>query len=265
MESVWLMPTLASVGGVLLGTFLFFFATTRGALIVRSWMPGEKAPDAHVYPIYSSMRLIRLIDFQPIIAAILLFQYGRLVRVMTHVMGKMDLHGKKALITSCAFGNVMPCVTRAALRAGADKVQVVDIIENELINAESKMREYRPSLEFFRADAAHVGLPDGSVDVNVLFFLLHELPNDLKNTVLQEACRVLAPGGKLFLGEFHRPHSWIMRLLSWTYFKVFEPWGLALWDTHDPMATLSAMHHMTCERRLAFFGNYQVIIATKQA
>ena len=90
MESVWLMPTLASVGGVLLGTFLFFFATTRGALIVRSWMPGEKAPDAHVYPIYSSMRLIRLIDFQPIIAAILLFQYDRLVRVMTHVMGKMD-------------------------------------------------------------------------------------------------------------------------------------------------------------------------------
>ncbi len=264
MDLAWLMPTLAALGGVLLVTFLFFFATTRGALIVRSWMPGVKAPDAHVYPIYSRMGLIRLIDFQPIIAAILLFQYDRLVRIMTHVMSKMDLRGKKALITSCAFGNVMPCVTRAALRAGADKVQVVDIIENELINAESKLREYRPSLEFFRGDAAHVGLPQGSVDVNVIFFLLHELPNELKNVVLEEACRVLAPGGKLFLGEFHRPHSLLMRMLSWTYFKVFEPWGLALWDTHDPMEVLSAIPGMQCERRLAFFGNYQMIIATKQ-
>jgi len=30
----------------------------------------------------------------------------------------------------------------------------------------------------------------------------------------------------------------------------------------DPIC---AMPHMTCERRLAFFGNYQMIIATKQA
>ena len=82
MDLAWLMPTLAALGGVLLVTFLFFFATTRGALIVRSWMPGVKAPDAHVYPIYSRMGLIRLIDFQPIIAAILLFQYDRLVRIM---------------------------------------------------------------------------------------------------------------------------------------------------------------------------------------
>lgn len=264
MDAIWLMPALTVGGLVLLGTGMFFFVTTRGALILRSWLPGAKAPDAHVYPIYSNMRLIRLVDFQPVIAAILLFQYDRLVRMITSGMGRMDLRGKKALITSCAFGNVMPNVTRAALRAGADKVQVVDIIENELINAEQKMREYRPSLELLRRDAAHVGLPDGSVDVNVIFFLLHELPHELKNVVLEEACRVLAPGGKLFLAEFHRPHAWLMRMLSWTYFKVFEPWGLALWDTHDPMTVLSALPGIQCERRVAFFGNYQMIVATKQ-
>ena len=46
------------------------------------------------------------------------------------------------------------------------------------------------------------------------------------------------PGGKLYLGEFHKPELWVLRALSWTYFKVFEPLGLALWDSHDPMLLL---------------------------
>ena len=49
-----------------------------GALLVRAVMAGPRDPAAHVYPIYSNMRLIRLVDFQPIIAAILLFQMARI-------------------------------------------------------------------------------------------------------------------------------------------------------------------------------------------
>jgi hypothetical protein len=51
--------------------------------------------------------------------------------------------------------------------------------------------------------------------------------------------------------------------MSWTYFKVFEPLGLALWNTHDPLHQLEAMEGITCERRTVFFGNFQVIVATK--
>jgi ubiquinone/menaquinone biosynthesis C-methylase UbiE len=99
----------------------------------------------------------------------------------------------------------------------------------------------------------------------VVFFLLHELPHHLKQEVLKEACRVLAPGGKLFLAEFHRPQMGVLRALSWTYFKVFEPLGLALWSTHDPLAQLTALPGISCERTIVFFGNFQVIVATKSA
>jgi ubiquinone/menaquinone biosynthesis C-methylase UbiE len=178
----------------------------------------------------------------------------------------MDLRGKQALITSCAFGNVMPRVTGAAVKAGAEQVQVVDIIENELINARRKMPEFADKLAFFKQDATSVTLPDASVDANVVFFLLHELPHPLKNVVLTEACRVLAPGGKLFLAEFHRPNVVLLRALSWTYFKVFEPLGLALWSTHDPLEALRDMPGISSvERRTVFFGNFQVIVATKAA
>ena len=261
----WFFSFTVSVILVLAGTAAFFFTVTRGALIVRSVLSGPERADAHVYPIYSNMRLIRLVDFQPIIAAILLFQYDRLVAMITSGMSRMDLKEKKVLITSCAFGNVMPRVVKAAVGSGATKVQVIDIIRNELVHAQSKLTAFADQVEFLHQDATSVALPDRSVSVNVVFFLLHELPHHLKGEVLKEACRVLEPGGQLFLAEFHRPNLRILRALSWTYFKVFEPLGLALWHTHDPLVQLQAIDGISCERRKRFFGNFQVIVATKQA
>lgn len=263
--SDWWINAAMAVTVVLASTGAFFFATTRGALILRGLQPGARSPASHVYPIYSNMRLIRLVDFQPVIAAILLFQYDRLVSMITAGIRRMDLRGRSALITSCAFGNVMPRVTRASLGAGARDVKVVDLIENELLHAQAKMADLGGHLSFLQQDATATQLADESVAVNVVFFLLHELPHHLKQQALAEACRVLMPGGKLFLAEFHRPHLRVLRTLSWTYFKVFEPLGLALWDTHDPLEQLRAMPGIGAERRLVFFGNFQVIVATKQA
>ena len=261
----WLLYSVVSLFFVLAATALFFFIVTRGALIMRGVMAGSPDEAAHVYPIYSNMRLIRMIDFQPIIAAILLFQYDRLVSTITAGLHKMDLRGKKVLITSCAFGNVIPRVVSAAIDSGARRVLIADIIKNELDHAQGKLLAYPGKIEFLEENAIAMKQPDASVTANVIFFLLHELPHHLKGQALREAGRVLAPGGKLYLAEFHRPDLWVLRALSWTYFKVFEPLGLALWDTHDPLAQLEAMGGFTCERRTVFFGNFQIIVATKNA
>lgn len=258
----WLIYTVFSVIFVLVSTALFFFTLTRGALLVRA-LGGSRDDAAHVYPIYSNMRLIKLIDFQPIIAAILLFQYDRLVSAITSGLRHMDLGGKKVLITSCAFGNVIPRVVTAAIETGASRVLIADIIKNELTHAESKLPAFAGKMEFLEENATAMQQADGSVAANVIFFLLHELPHHLKGEALREAGRVLAPGGKLYLAEFHRPDLWVLRALSWTYFKVFEPLGLALWDTHDPLKQLEAMGGFTVQRRTVFFGNFQIIVATK--
>ena len=81
--SSWMINAAASVFALLAATGLFFFITTRGTLIVRGLSRGPRSSDSHVYPIYSNMRLIKLVDFQPIISAILLFQYHRLVSRIT--------------------------------------------------------------------------------------------------------------------------------------------------------------------------------------
>lgn len=259
----WLLVLGYSVVVLLAGTALFFFTVTHGALLWRRAVGGKPHESAHVYPIYSNLRLMRLVDYQPVIAAILLFQYDRLVSTITNGLRHGKLRDQQVLITSCAFGNVIPRVVAAAVGAGARRVQIADIIGNELTHARSKLSAFPDQVEFLQTNATALELPDGSVAANVIFFLLHELPHDLKAQALREAGRVLAPGGTLYLAEFHRPDAWVLRALSWTYFKVFEPWGLALWDTHDPLAQLQDLGCFTCERRTVLFGNFQIIVATK--
>ena len=258
----WMVGGVSAAAFLLLSIGLFFFVATRGALVLRG-LSGSQSETAHVYPIYSNMRLIKLVDFQPIISAILLFQYHRLVSRIVAELGQLDLQDRKVLITSCAFGNVIPRVVKAAVQGGAERVLVADIIQNELIHAESKLGGLSGKVEFIEDNATDMKQGEGVVAANVIFFLLHELPHHLKGKALDEAGRMLAPGGKLLLAEFHRPELWVLRTLSWTYFKVFEPLGLALWDTHDPLNYLESTGGWTCERTTYFCGNFQVITATK--
>jgi ubiquinone/menaquinone biosynthesis C-methylase UbiE len=248
--------------GLLVWTGLFFFVVTRGALLVRA-LTASHGVAGHVYPIYSNMGLIRMVDFQPVISAILLFQYKHLVTCIVNGLKATDLRNKKVLITSCAFGNVIPRVVEASVGSGAREVRIVDIIDNELTHAKSKLGAWSDRVAYVKGDATAMTLPEGFADANVMFFLLHELPHDLKVRALSEAGRMLASGGKLYLAEFGRPRAWVLRALSWTYFKVFEPLGLALWQTHDPVACLESMGGWSIERKSYLFGNFQVITATK--
>jgi ubiquinone/menaquinone biosynthesis C-methylase UbiE len=260
----WMISGALALIFLLALTGLFFFVVTRGALLVRGLLSGSNSDKSHVYPIYSNMRLIKLVDFQPIISAILLFQYHRLLSKIVSELKQLDLRNKKVLITSCAFGNVIPQVVKTVVQAGAERVLIADIIHNELVHAKSKLGNFLRKVDFIEENATAMKLGDGVVDANVMFFLLHELPHHLKRQALSEAGRMLKPGGKLFLAEFHRPELWLLRALSWTYFKVFEPLGLALWDTCDPLGCLENMGGWTCERTTYFFGNFQIITATKQ-
>src|SRR5512137_744107 len=99
--NAWMMDLVLTVFLLLASTGVFFFVVTRGALVLRGLSPGSQSDKSHVYPIYSNMRLIKLVDFQPIISAILLFQYHHLVSKIVAGLTQTDLRNKKVLVTSC--------------------------------------------------------------------------------------------------------------------------------------------------------------------
>jgi len=259
----WIVYLVLALVGIPLAVAFFFYVFTKGALVLRGLRHGPHTPADHVYPIYSQMWLMQLVDFQPVISAILLFQYDVLVSRIVADLRRMSLQGQDVLITSCAFGNVIPRVVEAALGAGARTVKIVDIIDNELLHARSKLHRFDGRVDYLRADATAMSLPAHSVAANVLFFLLHELDPAMKRHAIDEAVRMLAPGGRLYLAEFHKPDPAVLRFLSWLYFKTFEPFGLALWDVQDPVAQLAGMSGVSWQRSTALFGNFQVIVATR--
>src|SRR3990170_1970641 len=146
--NTWLMNAVFALFFLLLSTGVFFFVVTRGALLVRGLSSGSDSEKSHVYPIYSNMWLIKLVDFQPVISAILLFQYHRLVSQIVSGLRQSELRDKNVLITSCAFGNVIPRVVKAAVQAGAERVLIADIIRNELVHAESKLGNYADRVDY---------------------------------------------------------------------------------------------------------------------
>lgn len=269
----WLIAAIALLAVLLSVVGLVLFTLTRGALLVRRATGQGDTGAAHVYPIYSNQRLIRLIDWQPLISAILLFQYDRLVSRIVADLGRMDLGGQTVLITSCAFGNVIPRVVDAALAAGAAQVLIVDIIGNELRHARSKLARnklarHEPDrnadrVRFIEGDAVSMGLPDASVAANIVFFLLHELPHPMKTRALDEATRLLTSGGTVFVAEFHRPSLFLLRVSGWLYFTIFEPLGLAIWDRHDPLRHFQQRAGWACQRSTCLFDNFQIVTARR--
>lgn len=261
--SSWLSIAGMLLGAVLGGVFLFFFTTTRGTLLWRRFRGETQDRASNVYAIYGNRHLIHWVDVQSVISAILLCQYGRLVDKIVADLRQTDLRNQRCLMTSCAFGNVMPRVAQAAQDSGAAELEVVDIIDHELKHAARKLQHLAIQQNYRVDNATQLSVASNSVAANLMFFLLHELPPAHKALVLQEAVRVLKPGGKFYLAEFHRPDAGWLRCLSWLYFKVFEPWGLDLWSRQDPLAMLEASGQVHCRRQTFAGGNFQVIVATK--
>lgn len=246
----------------------YFLITTRFSIFLQSlYKPG--ASDEHIYWLYSNRFLIWLTDRKPIISAILLFNYNRLVDGVLRDVNP-SLEGKDVLQTTCAFGDISERLMGHCLNEGARRLVIFDLLPNQVKHTRKKLaRRFGPSLmekcRFSVEDAMEMSHPASSFDYVVSFFLLHELPFEKKAVALKESARVVKVGGRIVFGEFHRPGPWLLRFSGRWFFKVFEPYAHQMWGRFDPERTLNEDTPYTWEtkRSTYFFGNYQVFSARR--
>lgn len=232
----------------------FFFVTTRASL--ELFKRGKQRGDSHVYWIYRSPLLIRLIDRQFISSVILLFQYRRLVkRVLAPACDRRE--GKRVLQVSCVFGNFTEKLAACFHRLG--EVFIFDIMHSEVRHLSRKLSasESHGGCRFFQGDAAAMPFRAGIFDYVVSFFLFHELPFAMKQRVFAECLRVLKPGGIFVYGEFHKPDSPVVGVLSGLYFWIFEPYAREMWSW-DPCADLEPLE-WRIHRAKVMGGYFQVV------
>lgn len=101
----------------------------------------------------------------------------------------------------CGFGK---STVPFAERFGGAEVIGMDLSLPVLRLAHHRARQRGLDITFTQADASDVPLPSGSCDIVTGTMVLHELPLPVLERTLQEAARLLKPGGQLRFLEFAR-------------------------------------------------------------
>jgi ubiquinone/menaquinone biosynthesis C-methylase UbiE len=111
-------------------------------------------------------------------------------------------------------------------------------------------------------DASALGFADASYHRVVLFFLLHEMPCEVRRRTLSEAIRVLKPGGQLVIVDYHRPYAWhpLRRVMKWIL-ATFEPFAMDLWG-QELAAWLPPLRGASLRKETFYGGLYQKVVIT---
>jgi len=183
----------------------------------------------HYWWAYVHPNAVWVFERQWLIDAILWGNYHRLRDAALDALGA-TLPGRTLQIAS-AYGDFTPSLAERAT-AGGGEIDVIDVLPIQLENLQRKLTADAP-VRMATMDSAALQFDDASFDRVVLFFLLHEMPEDWRRRTLAEALRVVRPGGRVVIIEYAQPRRWNpMRYLFAPILAKLEPFALDLWR-HD--------------------------------
>lgn len=168
----------------------------------------------------------------------------------------------RTLQVACVYGDLTARLL-AALPA-SDALSVIDVLPVQLDNLRAKLGEDAERVHIHHGDSAAMPFGTASYDRALLFFLLHEQPEDVRRKTLAETFRVLRPGGKLVIVDYHRPHALHpLRLPMRGVLQTLEPFALDLWRHDITQWFPPDLEVQQLSRRTLFGGLYQLIEITK--
>jgi ubiquinone/menaquinone biosynthesis C-methylase UbiE len=108
-----------------------------------------------------------------------------------------DQRGVSLLDVACGNGRFLKRVMNVWPRLQAAGL---DLSPNYTDAARKRLAPW-PQVEVFHEAAEAMPLPDASLDIVVSIFLFHELPPEVRPSVLAEVFRILKPGGLFVLAD----------------------------------------------------------------
>lgn len=151
-------------------------------------------------------------------------QYRNLVNALTYELSA----NQKVCQMGVVFGNQ---IDETALAIGAKgQYLIVDINDKVIKRTSNRCGKLYKNLEFVHNDAAKVRTPP-IYDAVVCFFLLSMVPPKHKKLIIDNALKMLAPGGKAIFIDWHRPSKLHpLYLPTKLYNRLHHPFVEQLWD-----------------------------------
>lgn len=202
---------------------------------------------------------MRVFERPWLVNLILLGNYHRLGRAALEALGPR-IEGR-LLQVACVYGALTPTLCDH-LAPGAS-LDVVDILPVQLDNLRRKL-EGHPRGALIQADSGDLPMAGGSYDQVLLFFLLHEQPPETRRRTLEEAFRVLKPGGKLVIVDYSKPVSWHpVRFGLLPILGRLEPYARALWQDGIAGQLPDSIRPRITAQTPIFQGLYERVVITK--
>ena len=203
---------------------------------------------AYVHP-----RAVRLFEREWLVNLIL---WGNLARLRDAAIAALGAMRGRTLQIACVYGDLT-----GKLAERAERLDVVDVLPVQLENLARKLPR-GTKVGLYQGDGAQLAFAEGRYDQALLFFLLHEQPEAVRRRTLAEALRILKPGGRLVIVDYHRPKRW--HPLYWpmrAILATLEPFALDLWRS-ELAAWLPRGTAIT--KAIRFGGLYQVVTLIKE-
>ena len=189
-----------------------------------------------------------------------LILWGNMKKLTNAVLDEMDLQpGSNVLQVACVYGDFS---NRLASHLGQtrSKLSVVDVAPIQLRNVEKKLAGH-DNVSVHHQDSTCMSFPDDSFEETVVFFLLHEQPEDARRKTVAEAIRVTKPGGRVIFVDYHGPQrSNPMRYVMKPILSMLEPFAMDLWRDELPEFMPPEIRTEQICSNFYFGGLYQKVV-----
>jgi ubiquinone/menaquinone biosynthesis C-methylase UbiE len=218
---------------------------------------------AYIHP-----NAVKFFERQWLADAILFGNYAKLrdaalQELLEEETGKME---GNTLQVACAYGDLTP--TLASRLAPSASLDVVDVAPIQLKNLQQKLDSYSSTqarVQLGLQNADNLGFDNDCMNQVLFFFLLHEIPLEVREKALEEAWRVCKPGGKIVFVDYHKPASYSPhRYLMPLVLQTLEPFAMDMWrqEISEWLPKDAAVDGI---RKDTYFGGlYQKVVITKQ-
>ena len=209
----------------------------------------------HYWWAYVHPRAVRIFERPWLTNLILCGQYRRLSDAALVALGPLE---GRTLQVACVYGNLTRRLADGLCPPAS--LDVIDILPIQLQNLRAKLGD-RPDVNCRVADATRLPYPDGTFDRALAFFLLHEQPVATRRASLSEALRVVRPGGRLVVVDYHQPSAMHpLRPLLYGILSFAEPFALDLWRGTLEDWLPPGGGWTLASRTYAFGGLYQICV-----
>lgn len=206
---------------------------------------------------YLTPWLTHILDRQVVVQAIL---WGNAQRLIDDVLAAVK-PGDRIFQPAAVYGNFSRQIAEQIGRRG--RLEVRDIAPLQVELTRDKLLGLSQA-NVARGDAADP--EQREFDVVTCFFLLHEVPDDVKLQIVPAMLKLVRPGGRVIFVDYHKPNRWHpLKPLMHQVFTWLEPFALAMWSKEIEQYAGPVAGGFRWNKRTRFNGMYQVVIAERSA